>query len=321
MSGQVRRTSSALRARVVLAVALIAGVVAPPAIPRGGQRGPSPPRGAPAQASGPARPGIGTPADDAWRGLRWAGLKKASTTSQCRNGYELTGPTVRCTHGPDPAPAGVNVLRYRSTAELAQATAAATAADNPAGAATSSAGNGVVGCYDDGQSGDRIQVLYVHAADVADRYASLTSMFPQWAANADASFNDSAAQTGGIRHLRYLTDASCNLIVDDVQLSTTGDDTMTNTMSELRALGYNHSDRKYLLWEDANVYCGLAMFFGDEQPGPANINNIGPMFARVDSPCWGMAAPVEAHELMHTLGAVQASAPHATPSAHCYDEN
>ena len=322
MSDQMRRASSAGRARAVIALALVAGVLAVPAIASAGQGGPNKPSVAASQSAGAAQPGIGTPADDRWRGLKWAGLKKAAATSRCRNGYEISGPTVRCTHGPDPAPAGVSALRFRSTNELRLATAAATAADqSTGGSATSSTGNGVVGCYDDGQSGDRVQVIYAHAANVADRYASLSSMFPQWAANADASFNDSAAQTGGVRHLRFLTDASCNLIVDDVQLSTTGADSFGNTMNEVRSLGYTRPDRKYLVWVDASVYCGISTILSDDQPGQANANNVGGSYARVDSGCWGQAMSAEAHELMHMLGGVQNSAPHATGGYHCSDEN
>ena len=321
MSEQMRRTSSTARARAVVALALFSGLLAVPAIASATRSGPSTPSVAASQSSGAAQPGIGTPGDDPWRGLRWAGLKKAAPTSRCRNNYEIAGPTVRCTHGPDPAPAGVSVLRYRSTSELRQATAAQTAADTTPSGGTSSTGTGVVGCYDDGQAGNRIQVIYAHAADVTDRYSSLSSLFPQWAANADSSFNDSAAQTGGVRHLRFLTDASCNLIVDDVQLSTTGDDSMNNTMTELRTLGYTRTDRKYLVWVDATVYCGLATVYGDDQQGQTNYNNIGPSYARVDSGCWGQPTSAEAHELMHMLGGVQPSAPHATSNYHCTDES
>src|SRR5947209_12654707 len=114
MADQMRRGTNTARARAVVVLALVAGVLAAPAIATAGQGGPSTPAVAASKSSGPAQPGIGTPADDRWRGLRWAGLRKAAATSRCRNGYEIAGPTVRCTHGPDPAPAGVSVLRYRS---------------------------------------------------------------------------------------------------------------------------------------------------------------------------------------------------------------
>jgi hypothetical protein len=38
----------------------------------------------------------------------------------------------------------------------------------------------------------------------------------------------------------------------------------------------------------------------------------------VDAGCWNSEAA--AHELMHNFGGVQPTAPHATPSFHCYDE-
>jgi hypothetical protein len=44
------------------------------------------------------------------------------------------------------------------------------------------------------------------------------------------------------------------------------------------------------------------------------------MVARVDAACWGKANSVEAHELVHTLGAVQGGAPNATASGHCTDD-
>ena len=58
-------------------------------------------------------------------------------------------------------------------------------------------------------------------------------------------------------------------------------------------------------------------------PAPTNASNTRTGYARVDTGCWGWA---ESHELMHTLGAVQNTAPHSTYGvqpgafAHCTDE-
>jgi len=151
--------------------------------------------------------------------------------------------------------------------------------------------------------------------------SSFADLIPQWAANADAVFNNSAAKTGGVRHLRWVTDASCNLDVLSVTLSPTGDDNMTNTELEMQWLGLDRVDRKYMIWMDANLYCGIADIRYDDQPGPLNMNNEGRTWARVDSGCWGYYDSPEAHEIMHMLGGVQPSAPHASYAWHCTDES
>jgi hypothetical protein len=199
----------------------------------------------------------------------------------------------------------VDVGTPRSTADLAAATAGEA---------------GGVPCYGDGVSGKRVQAVYVRAADKPDRYADVVGLIGQWAANVDRTFADSAAETGGVRHVRWVTGAGCELVVQRVQLSVTGDDSFSATSSELASLGFNRTDRNYLLWVDAEVYCGIAGIRGDDRATPDNYNNAGQSYARVDTPCWGSANPVEAHELMHNLGGVQNTAPHTSGGWHCTDE-
>jgi hypothetical protein len=146
-----------------------------------------------------------------------------------------------------------------------------------------------------------------------------------WAAQVDDAFNLSAAETGGIRRVRYVHDATCTPTVLNVTLSAAGDDNLTNTINELRAQGFSRTDRKYLVWMDANIYCGIAQVYTDDRPGQDNPNNgragIPGMVARVDAACWGRSnGLVEAHELVHTLGGVQPTAPHATANHHCTDD-
>jgi hypothetical protein len=198
------------------------------------------------------------------------------------------------------------------------------AADTASG--TTSSGSANAPCYGDGTSGDRVQAIYAHASNVADRYGQVAASIRQWAAMADAVYNASAQETGGVRHIRFVTDSSCAVVVRDVTLSTTGDDNMANMIGELRNQGFTRTDRKYLVWSDANVYCGIAEVYPDDSVSSANLSNgsasVTGEFARVDNGCWGLAGQsIEAHELMHTLGGVQTSAPNATPYGHCSDES
>jgi hypothetical protein len=236
------------------------------------------------------------------RGLVYDGLVK-STRADCPNGYLVRTPISKrplCTHGPDPIPLGATA--EASVAPLAENLAAAQ-----------------VVCDGDGQSGKRIQVMYVRAADQPDRYDQYLNSIQQWAAGADQIYNLSAAETGGERHLRFVHDANCMPVVENVVLSPTGDDNIVNTTTELMNLGFRRGDRNYLLFVDASVYCGIATMYADDSPFSNNLNNSGSNYARVDARCWG--AWTAAHETMHTLGGVQLTAPHTTGAWHCYDES
>ncbi|HWC11049.1 MAG TPA: fibronectin type III domain-containing protein, partial [Acidimicrobiales bacterium] len=201
---------------------------------------------------------------------------------------------------------------------------AGTAAATPS-PVTGTAAAAAVACDGDGNSGNRVQVLYVRASDVADRYATVVANIRQWAANVDNVVNQSAAATGGSRRVRYVHDAGCNVSVANVTLSRTGDDSFTNTKNELTTRGYNRADRKYLAFVDAYRYCGISEIYYDDRPTADNYSNGHPSvpgeLGRVDAGCWGQSASVEAHELIHLLGGVQTSAPHATSKNHCTDEH
>lgn len=224
------------------------------------------------------------------------------------------GRFLGCTHGPDPAPPGIDLTAPVAVRELR-------ARDVP----REEWGT----CPPDGTSGFRVQALYAYPADRATRYPQIQPLVQAWAnANVDEVIQASAAETGGTRRVRFVTDASCQVVVDEVRLSGAGDDSFAQTVSELRALGYDRPDRKYLVWMDAPPpapYCGIAQMYPDDRYVADNYNNghaaVPGMVARIDPPCWGIETfPVEAHELMHTLGAVQPSSPHATAGGHCWDE-
>jgi len=260
---------------------------------------------------------------DERRGLVYDGLVQR-LGGLCSGAFEIpdgdaTGRT-RCTHGPDPAPDGVDVRQRQDFG------AAAAAAPPPAVAAAQSG----IPCYGTGSDGYRVQLLYVRQAGTADKSGTYFPNFATWAANANATYKDSAA-TGGVRNIRFVTDAACNLVIQKVEVSAGGISSLSNMISELRSKGLTRSDRKYLAWVDGNVYCGIGEIYIDDRafttPGLTNSNysNGNPQvqgtFARVDNGCWGQTNSVEAHELTHMLGGVQRSAPHATTGFHCRDES
>jgi hypothetical protein len=246
-----------------------------------------------------APPGV-LPPNDARQGLVYDGLEPLRSDGPCPRAFKLRS-SDRCTHGPDPAPAGLDVRVDVAPIPV-----------------VFQPGPPKVQCDGDGSSGKRVQVLYAHASDVADRFGAYVNSFRQWASDADLIYRNSAGETAGERHIRFVHDANCVPSVLDVTLTPTGDDNLDNTQSNLNALGYNRSDRKYMVFVDSNVYCGIGNIKNDDSAGAANLNNGGPSYGRTDSGCWGGATP--AHELMHNLGGVQLSAPHSSGGWHCTDE-
>jgi hypothetical protein len=174
-------------------------------------------------------------------------------------------------------------------------------------------------CDGDGTSGKRVQALYVRGSGQADRYAQLVGQFQTFANQIDDSFVEAASRLGGgVRHVRFVTDSSCRATVNNVTIAQ-GDmatvDTITNA---IKAQGYNRADRKYVVWYDKDG-CGLAFGNGgNDSPGSGNPYNAGPHYATVGTGCWSWQAT--GHELLHTLGAVQGSAPHASAFGHCWDD-
>jgi len=120
-------------------------------------------------------------------------------------------------------------------------------------------------------------------------------------------------------------------VIAKAEVSAAAMGSFSTYISELKGKGFNRADRKYLTWADTNKYCGIGEIYLDDKatttPGlsSSNYNNGHPgvsgAFARTDNGCWGMSSSVEAHELTHTLGGVQRSAPNATTNFHCRDES
>ncbi|MQS17746.1 hypothetical protein F7Q99_37555 [Streptomyces kaniharaensis] len=288
------------------------------------------------------------PKDQPDRGMVYAGLNLPSN-DRCAGSLEVSGVSL-CSHGPDAPPKDVDIhkdippvsaaaapapvltpaanAQPPAAADLVKgaapvidagqkallADAAGAPQQNTAGAAP--AGSSVV-CEGDGSSGNRVQVVYVHTPG-NDRYAQYLASFKKWAADVDVIYNESAKETGGARHVRFVTEPDCSVSVLNVQVSDSEIAEFSASNSALAAQGFNRKDRKYMMFTDAKVYCGIGTFAGDERPGQDNISNFGPSYGRTDSGCW--SGSTAAHELGHNLGAVNNSAPNSSKAGHCVDE-
>ncbi len=284
------------------------------------------------------------PADAPDQGLVYAGLHPGKVGSLCAGAYALDETT--CTHGPAPAPVGLAVrndvaaVTAKSTALLAPVRdtvaappeaeivrdigGTALTANAPAlipaaapGEADFVMGAQQVACEADGHSGKRVQALYVHEFGTPSRYSDFLGSARTWAAGADQIFDASAAETGGSRHLRFVTTPQCQVDVAEVQVPAKSLDSFTGTIAALGKLGYNRTDRKYLLFADTNVYCGIASYIPDHRPGLGNRNNGGPSYGRVDAGCW--SSVMVARELTETLGALLTDSPNSSGAGSCLD--
>jgi hypothetical protein len=226
---------------------------------------------------------------------------RTATDGPCAGMLEVKAVPGACTHGPDAPFPGYEIAK-------------------PVAPAYTDGAPGIrsVVCDGDGTSGNRVQVLYVRGAGTTSRLGRYAASFRGWAADVDKIFDDSARQTGGTRHVRYVTDAACapsvtEVVIGDSQVNDVGD-----SVNAIKKLGYQRTDRKYLMFVDADELCGVAFVNVDSQPGQNNANNRGPSFARVDNGCWG--ASTAGHELTHALGSVNSDSPNHTEYGHCTDD-
>ena len=179
-------------------------------------------------------------------------------------------------------------------------------------------------CTGTGRDGDRVEVVYVHDEGF-DRWRQAVPEIRNIVGAVDRLYDLSAQFRGVGRRVRWLTEAKaaggCQVVVKDVTgppATASGDG---DAATALLAAGLNpkNRNRDYLVFEDgaSSGLCGEASTWDDDRPGLDNRNATGGNSAWVWRNCWTWS--VAAHELGHVLGAVQPSAPHATPGGHCLD--
>ena len=187
-------------------------------------------------------------------------------------------------------------------------------------------------------AGPRFKVIYASPSDEPSRFDALDDVIQ---ADARAISALVASTAGGQRTLRFDTGTSCGpryLDLMNVRLPRTraaylaGDlDARTDRLEAdlAPALATVGGTRNALVYADGlyggDGIAGYASFWLDDRPGAVNWSNRGGLFAFVfgsaSNP--GFVTPRRTsvlHELAHTLGAVQDSAPNATGMGHCTDE-
>ena len=196
----------------------------------------------------------------------------------------------------------------------------------------------------DGTSGNRFQAVYAVSSDAPDRYNQLVADMRTHLRQADSVFVASAAKTGGTLQPRWVHDSTCqptvlHLVIPPVTDSAGNvhrvDGTFGDTVLLLGNAGLTATNRDYVVWVDrspnlpgADPICGITNSQQDPNPTSANRSNGGyTAYTRIDPPCFNgtndaqnfVWSSVEAHEMMHALGAVGPWAPHGTNFGHCTD--
>ena len=194
--------------------------------------------------------------------------------------------------------------------------------------------NETVDCETDGAEGRRVLAVYLYPDGQPNGFDSHVEDINRTLSMIDATWDEAADPYD--QHPRWACDpGTSNPVVLQERGPAVGDDgsyTFDDVRSALLQESLVSPDRVYLVFAD-NIgqypYGGQATVDADDHADPTNLNNVGPAYAMIDAQkaswswrgLWGTGM----HELMHALGGVQCSAPHASCPAsepgryHCWD--
>lgn len=292
--------------------------------------------------------------NDPKSGMNYDGLYaiRADANNPCRGLFQIGRDTKNpdCTHGPDPASPGVNVSAYTPEKRLAEIRSvsyqiatdsqiSSLSADQLAGTSASTctsfcSPSPVVGssvpCT---TGGDQVQMVLLTDSTKWPEYNNKTIVayyigaMKSVAAKMETEVKVSARQSGQFptnEYLRFTTDGSgknCSARIKLVNTHIPPNPDFNTVESIMKGENLSYADRKYLIWlvlPTANQYCGIGNVRADNSFGQTNFSNTHTGYAMVEPSCFD--SYIELHEVMHTLGAVQNSAPYTTGSFHCTDE-
>jgi len=181
--------------------------------------------------------------------------------------------------------------------------------------------------------GGKWHVIYAYAQDAPNRFGSLSGYFASSALAAQGVLTgvrgkplryDLGTDCGS----RYLDMSAARLRLTTAELNAS-EDKYTPVVADLVGQGFKGADKDYLVFMDSGggSACGLgAAAAGGDQRTPDNGHNNDGAYAvlyRYASPdmpvSGGMCGGAALHEMLHTMGAVPAVAPHAFNAGHCND--
>ena len=167
-------------------------------------------------------------------------------------------------------------------------------------------------------AGDYYQhVLVGRLAGTPDRLAGDAGEVRGIIGRVNAQLNADALASGGVNaDFKVLCDGDGSLRVDSFESPSTE---FSDIVRAARAAGFNAPNADYTIFFDApssGDVCGVASFNANERLIADNASNKGSGYGVTYQPCWYGDAPM--HEIGHTQGAVQYSAPHSTGTGgHC----
>jgi hypothetical protein len=189
-------------------------------------------------------------------------------------------------------------------------------------------------CPGDGESGRRVHVLYGYPQGTGNRIDEKAGAIRTRVDRANFYLNRSGSKDVGSQDVRWLCREDRHVRVTAVQMKAIGPDgqfTFSDMVDSLRRqvelglgpVNYADPSRIYLVFMDnvrglgAYSFGGQANLSYDDRPDPAvNSNNHAERYAMIAQ----LSGTIALHELGHTLGAVQFSAPHSSKAGHCYQE-
>lgn len=159
-------------------------------------------------------------------------------------------------------------------------------------------------CIGNGTSGPRVQPVFVYRAGQPNRFENFRSVLMRSTYLTSGIVERSS---GGQRAVRWVTDAACQPVIWQVAVPQRYTYNLVQLRSYLKRTDsrFRSGQRVYSLWVDAYTSPGWSGL-GDDRWSATWTSSYGFVW-------------VDAHEMIHALGAVHSGSPHATGKGHCWD--